>query len=197
MKESISKTNDIIEKHYRDIYKYCLAKLRGDEAAAADAAGDVIAAAQRSAEKLAAHPDPKGWLYKAARYCVKNVKRQQKRYRRRFVSFDPARLDPDPIESVLSRGRKRPAAEWEVYEDPPEGSELSDEDIEAIKESLLDSLEPGERDLIISRYEKGESLDELAERYGVSKDAVRMRIKRASVKLEELVKIYFENYRSF
>ena len=50
--------------------------------------------------------------------------------------------------------------------------------------------------MVIARFQEGVSPDELSKRLGISKDAVRMRIARISIKLIERTRIYFNNDRS-
>ncbi len=188
----------LFERYYEAVLSYCLAKLGGDEQAAADAAGDVFADAARKAELLSSHPDPEGWLFKAARCAVKTTAKKRARYRSRFVLFDPAALDSKAFDSdtELRRWEKRVTDAWR-FEDPELVRRFTDEQISELKSMLLSSLKDEERRLFSRRYEDGVSAKELAREYGISEAAVRMRLSRISAKVIARVKIYFDEDRSF
>ena len=109
----------------------------------------------------------------------------QRNYRNRFPLFEPK-----AIENLADRKNSRTPDEQLLTEE-----EFSDDEILSIKQEIIGSLPPHERELYRARFEEHVKLAELAERYGISKEAVGMRLTRISAKLREKVKIYFQNDR--
>ena len=196
--EDNSFIDELFSKHYEHIYDYCLAKLSGDEQAAADAAGDVFLSARKKADKLRDHPDPRGWLFLTARNRIRDVRKKRKRYRKRYILFDPLFVNTSRAESgtSLSWWEKRVVAALCAPDDYREESGFSESELIALKSAFLDGLSEEERKLFKERYENGLSLTELGKMYGVSEGAIRMRLSRITARLTERIKIYFQNDRA-
>jgi len=59
-------------------------------------------------------------------------------------------------------------------------------DMENIMFSLINNLPENERELLLLKYSKGESIDTLHSMYHISSSAVKMRLKRSKEKLNQL-----------
>ena len=189
--------NEAFEQHYRSLFSYCISCLDGDEQAAMDAVGTVFSIARSKADGLDRIRDIRRWLFTIARNTVRNVQRKRRTYRRRFVLFDPAGFDFSGrnTDSLVPAWEKRVLDAMTCYDSYRLEPEPSEELLAELKSFFLAGLSEEERKLFTSRYDEGVSLDELSKRYGISKDAVTMRIARITMKLTERIKIYFENYR--
>lgn len=185
--------NEAFEQHYKLLFRYCLSNLEGDEQAAMDAVDTVFTIARAKAESLDAVTDIKRWLLVTAKNTVKNIKRKQRRYSRRFILFDPADLNAKSFSknTRLTWWEKRVLSSWTAEDAGFDGGELSDKELAELKTRFLDTLSPEERELFCSRYEQGISTAELAVRYGRTQDAVRLRLSRISIKLTERIRAYF------
>ena len=183
MKEGSKTLNEIAEREYDALYKYCLKRSGGDE----QLAGECAAEAFLRAEKLGDppdHPNIAGWLRRTAGNVIHEKLRERKEYAKRNVSLeDLAERGEAPF-----FGRERVFIA-ELFESE---NDLDDEDIVRIKEEILGELPPGNRELIELFYEQKLPLGEIAERLGRSKDAVRVKLSRLTDKVTESVRRYFE-----
>ncbi len=189
--------NDAFEQHYDSLYRYCLSCLDGDEEAAMDAVGNIFTTARAKAEKLSRIRDIRRWLFTVARNSVRNVQRKRQTYRRRFILFDPGSFDfsGSSAETLVPFWEKRVLEAMTCFDTYDPDPEQTDEQIAELKSRFLSGLSAEERELFTSRYDERASLDELSMRYGISKDAVRMRIARITMKLADRIKIYFDETR--
>lgn len=183
MKEGSKTLNEIAEREYGALYKYCLKRSGGDE----QLAGECTAEAFLRAEKLGDppdHPNIAGWLRRTAGNVIHEKLRERKEYAKRNVSLeDLAERGEAPF-----FGRERVFIA-ELFESE---NDLDDEDIVRIKEEILGELPSGDRELMELFYEQKLPLSETAERLGRSKDAVRVKLSRLTDKVTEMVRRYFE-----
>lgn len=194
-----TRINEAFEQCYNSLFSYCFSSLEGDEQSAMDAVDTVFMIAKSKADGLDEIKDIKKWLFAIAKNAVRNIRRKQRRYAHRFILFDPATIDPEnytdgtSIRWWMDRAFSLQQAEEMKFD----GREMTDEEIDALKSKLLQTLSDDERALFCLRYDEGVTTKELVERYGKTPDAIRMRLSRISMKLTERIKIYFENERSF
>lgn len=196
--DSKSFIDSAFELHYDALFKYCLSKLDGDEHAAQDAVDSVYIAARSKEDELISHPDLRGWLYSAAYNTVKNVRRTRARYLKRHLLFDPASLSfigDDGTGAAKTKWENEILAAWAMEDRLPQGEEPDEGEIQRVKEQILSALTPEERELFRARFDEGVSSAELAARYSLSNQAVRMRLKRISAIVANRIKIYFEKRR--
>lgn len=183
MKEGSNTLNEIAEREYGALYKYCLKRSGGDEQLAGECAAEAFLRAERLGDPPD-HPNIAGWLRRTARNVIHEKLRERKEYAKRNVSLeDLAERGEAPF-----FGRERVFIA-ELFESE---NDLDDEDIVRIKEEILGELPPGDRELIELFYEQKLSLGEIAERLGRSKDAVRVKLSRLTDKVTESVRRYFE-----
>ena len=69
--------------------------------------------------------------------------------------------------------------------------ETDDMQIERAKEYVLSQLTKAEREVYTLRYESDLSVSEIAQKVGISEDAVRARLHRIKLKVEKLTKNIF------
>ncbi|MBQ1736242.1 MAG: sigma-70 family RNA polymerase sigma factor [Lachnospiraceae bacterium] len=197
--DSDTRINEAFERYYKVLFNFCLTKLEGDEQAAMDAIDTVFMIAKSKADGLDGIKDIKQWLFSTARNTVMNIRRVQGRYHRRFIPFDPGSFNTDNYGdgTKIQWWLHKVFSSWSTQEMEFCDQELTDEEIAELKNKFLQTLNGEERELFCSRYDDGVSTKELAERYGKTQDAIRIRLSRISMKLTERIKIYFENERSF
>ena len=196
---SDTRINEAFEQYYKGLFNYCFSSLEGDEQSAMDAVDTVFMIAKSKTDGLDEVKDIKKWLFAIAKNAVRNICRKQRRYNHRFILFDPATIDPENYTggTKIQWWVNRAFSSWQAEEIELDSREMTDEEITALKSKLLQTLSDDERALFCLRYDEGVSTKELAERYGKTLDAIRMRLSRISMKLTERIKIYFENERSF
>ena len=151
----------LVARHLSLVYSTCLREL-GSPPLAEDAAQVVFLLLARKARSLRAGPSLAGWLYKAARFVAKDVRKQEGRRR-------------SGEERVMSEVTYRP--EPFTPECPSMGS------VEPFLNDALSALKAGEREAILLRFIEGHTLAETGAALGVSEDAARMRVSRAVEKM--------------
>ena len=194
-----TKINEAFEQNYKGLFGYCMANLDGDEQAAMDAVDTVFMIAGKKADELDKVRDVKLWLMGFAKNTVRNIRRTQKRYKNRFLLFDPISASSECLAkgTALTWWEKRAYSLMVIEQELPGERRMTEEELGELKEKMLNTLSDEERELFRSRYDDGISTKELAARYGKTQDAVRAKLTRISVKLIDRIKIYFENQRSF
>lgn len=141
--ERMARAGEIIEEAYRayfkDVYKFVFRRIQNRQIAE-DIAHDVFCAALNKAEEFREHPEPKKWLMVCARNKLFELYRKMK-YR---VS--------ESLEAVSEL-------------------EAEDADYEKIELELtaLAILDEEEWELIKDYYLTGITIEELAEKYGITK----------------------------
>lgn len=182
--------NELFEKHYPRLLTYCTVRLKNDEQLGCDAADSVFFIASQKKERLEQHPDPEGWLFKTANNVIRDVRKKQRRTRKRYFT-----LDPSVLSATVDSFERGIRLEGVLSEEADHADELditvTDDEIEDIKEVILSSLRPEERELYELRFKKRLSVNELSSRYGISPAAVKMRLARIKLKITDKTKIYF------
>ena len=148
----------LVARHLSLVYSTCLREL-GSPPLAEDAAQVVFLLLARKARSLRAGPSLAGWLYKAARFVAKDVRKQEGRRR-------------SGEERVMSEVTYRPepfAPEWDR--------------VEPLLNDALSALKAGEREAVLLRFIEGHTLAETGAALGLSEDAARMRVTRAVEKM--------------
>ena len=148
----------LVARHLTLVYSTCLRET-GSPSQAEDAAQVVFLLLARKAKSLRAGPSLAGWLYKAARFVAKDVRKQEAR----------RRLREEAVMQEETHQQGPFAPEWEG--------------IEPLLNDALSALKPGERECVLLRFIEGHSLAETGEALGLSEDAARMRVSRAVEKI--------------
>ncbi len=148
----------LVARHLSLVYSTCLRET-GSPSLSEDAAQVVFLLLARKAKSLRAGPSLAGWLYKAARFVAKDVRKQEKRRRQ-------------GEERVMQEVTHRPepfTPEWER--------------VEPFLNDALSALKAGEREAVLLRFIEGHTLAETGAALGLSEDAARMRVTRAVEKM--------------
>ena len=148
----------LVARHLTLVYSTCLRET-GLPSQAEDAAQVVFLLLARKAKSLRAGPSLAGWLYKAARFVAKDVRKQEAR----------RHLREEAVMQEETRRQEQFAPEWEV--------------VEPLLNDALSALKPGEREAVLLRFIEGHSLAETGAALGLSEDAARMRVARAVEKM--------------
>lgn len=165
--------DELFSKHYYDLRKFCWALLINEDAAE-DCVQDVFLIAQEKAQMLMNHPYPLKWLMCTAKNLSRKRMRDDARRRKRLnivtVSEDIIQNIPDPhcVDDLF---------------------ELSDADIEKLAGIVLSFITDEEKELYELYYKQKLSTGAIAERLGITKSAVSMRLLR----LRRRVKSFSEN----
>lgn len=120
--------NEIAERYYNDIYKYCCVRL-DNEHAAKDCTQEVFLILYRKMDKLKLSENVRAWLYRTADNVMKNYRRKNKT----TVSLDDLNETTEdnysvetPFEDIISKN------EYELLD----SYYIKDEDIEHISKRL-------------------------------------------------------------
>ena len=151
----------LVARHLSLVYSTCLREL-GSPPLAEDAAQVVFLLLARKAKTLRAGPSLAGWLYKAARFVAKDVRKQEGRRR---------------------LGEERVMSETTHKQEPftPECPSIGS--VEPFLNDALSALKAGEREAVLLRFIEGHTLAETGAALGLSEDAARMRVTRAIEKM--------------
>jgi len=136
-------------RYARLVYSSCLRETR-EATLAEDAAQGVFLLMSEKAKGLVGHRSLAGWLYRAACLVSRNLVRSEERRRRREESYRA----PEPDDNA-----------WAAVE-----PHLHD---------AIDRLRPDDREAILLRYMREQSLAEVGEALGLSENTARMRVNRA------------------
>ena len=143
------------------IYTTCLREI-GDRTLAEDAAQGVLLLLSQKASALQGRETIAGWLYNAARYVARNVRKQE--HRRQMNESRAAHEAPGAL--------LPPAPENPLWEQ-----------IEPHLHVALNRLKPADREAVLLRFVQEQSLAEVGASLGISENTARMRIQRALEKV--------------
>jgi RNA polymerase sigma-70 factor (ECF subfamily) len=156
---------ELYHRYYKKVFQKCLS-LTKDNDEAFDLAQEALLKAFDKLKNFRGESTFSTWLYIIVhRYCLEALRKRNKRC---AISFQ------------LGSG--------EDTEDLIECDNTSQDqsDIENIMFSLINNLPENERELLLLKYSKGESIDTLHSMYHISSSAVKMRLKRSKEKLNQL-----------
>lgn len=148
----------LVARHLMLVYSTCLREI-GSPSLAEDAAQVVFLLLARKAKTLRAVPSLAGWLFKAARFVAKDVRKQEARRQQREQS----------VIQEMTHQQELPTPEWER--------------VEPLLNDALSALKPQEREAVLLRFIEGHSLTETGVALALSEDAARMRVSRAVEKM--------------
>lgn len=154
----------LFDDHEAAMREYCSRRL--DVSEANDCAAEVFLVAWRKIDRLPAGQDGLLWLYGVARNVVRNAERSRRRRSRLGVKLDAtATLPPaGPEQQTVRRAQD-----------------------ELVLQALA-SLKTDDRELLRLRTWEELSRSELAELFGISVEAVDMRLKRAMQRMARALK---------
>lgn len=142
---------------YDALYRY-VRRMAGLENMTEDIVQESYCAAYACWDKLAAHPNPVGWLYKTANYIANNIRRRKEHH---VVSLE------------MVRGTERALRVHDAY---------NMVEFELLLQNLLPQQES---DLLYRYYVEGYSGADIAVQLGISEENVRARLSRIRRKLRD------------
>lgn len=159
--ERIASDGEVIEAAYvayfEEVYKFVFRRI-GNETVTEDIVHDVFCAALNKMEEFRNHPEPKRWLMVTAKNKIRELYRKMKR--RSFETLD------------------------EIPEPAVEEPDYSEIELELTALAIIDKEE---WELIKDYYLIGITIRELAERYGITENNMRVRLHRLRVKLRKKI----------
>ncbi len=171
MKQKSNMPDDVVRAYYREIYRFCLSKLVRREDAQ-DITQDVFLTYCRKAPIDT--DDVRRWLYATALNKIRNETQKQKRR---------AQTQIDDADDYPAGGR------WD-YE-ITETDWVGDGRIEAKKQEILAKLTAEERALFFEIYDRRRKHAEIAKDYGISEQALNMRVFRLRRKIIRMIETAF------
>lgn len=151
---------ELLDRHRDRIWRLCY-RLMGNEADASDAAQEVFVRLFLNRSKFEGRSAFSTWLYgMGLRTCLSLRRGRSRRSRRESVVSD------FPFDAQSSGGNEQQAASasLDLYQ-------------------MLESLPEEDRALLILKHAEGYSYEEMAEMFGLSVSACKMRVSRAKEKL--------------
>lgn len=170
---SFERATEIANLYYNDIYHLCLSRLKKEENAA-DVTQEVFLVFQEKHNEL---DDDyiKAWLYKVADNKIKE----------QFRAI--AKREKELIYGTVFGSQTSTDILYEMEED----NNVTPEELEEKKKSILSSLSEKELELFEMVYTKHIEYKELAKVLNVSEGAVRTRVYRLNLKLKEKAAFIF------
>ena len=153
----------LYRENYEVVRRMACALLSGShlKSFAEDVAQEVFVDAHEQMETLKRHPNVRGWLMLTTKYKCFNLLRTRKKVQVIYIEDS----EMERMEDEHSAWRLQAALE----------THRSRKDVE---KALQENLSPREQTLFHQRYEEHLDCEQLAVRYGVGKEAMRLRIYR-------------------
>jgi RNA polymerase sigma factor (sigma-70 family) len=152
---------ELVRRHADLVYSAALRQV-GDPEAARDVAQSVFTDLAQKAGKLPGGTVLVGWLHRSTRYAALNELRSQRRRQQR-----------ERLAMELLEHPDAPATEWDQ--------------IRPVLDEALTGLGHADRDALLLRFFRNQSLADVGAALGVSEDAAQKRVTRALDKLRELL----------
>jgi len=153
----------LVERHYRMVYRACLRELR-DPGAAEDAVQAVFMILARKAGKIGTKKSVAGWLFQTALFVVSNMKRAERRRRKREKE----------VGEVRTMGvREEGESLWER--------------IAPLVNGAMARLGKKHREVVIRRFFEGKTYADLSRELGCSEDAAKQRVRYGLKKLRKIL----------
>ncbi len=165
----------LVEAYYGDIYKYAVFCLK-DGDSAGDIAQDTFVLAYKNIDKLKAHENPGGFIFRTAQNLIKNHKKQLYKRIMREISLDGAQMDIGDDKNSIESALDSNINEYEYITD------------------ILDELDDEKKRLYKMYYVDNIPMKEIADRLGVEYTSLRMKYVRLRRDIRVLVKEYAEKY---
>lgn len=143
--------------YFKDVYEYVVRRV-GNKAVAEDIAHDVFITALNRVEVFQDHPQKKGWLMVTARNKMKELRKK---------------MENNPVESL------------EEMQDV--GVEEADFEKVEFGLTMHKVIAEDEWELIKDFYLRGITIRELAEKYGITENAMTVRLYRLRKKIRERI----------
>ena len=154
---------ELYSRYFGKVYQKCITMTK-DEDAAFDLAEESLIKAFENLRGFRGQASFSTWLYTIThRHCLEAIRKQKK--------------------TVVDS-----ANELSEVEQPTTdlGDSIENEEQHTIMLALIDALPRPERELLLAKYTKGESIEQLQESYAASSSAIKMRLMRTKEKLNHL-----------
>lgn len=156
---------ELYSRYYKKVFQKCLSIVK-DHDEAFDLAQEAIMKAFDKLSSFRGESSFSTWLYIIThRYCLEALRKRNKRI---VINSD-------------SRFEEASGHLIEINDDSVDRNEM-----ENIMFTLINKLPETEKELLLMKYSKGESIDSLQAMYHISSSAVKMRLKRSKEKLNQL-----------
>lgn len=167
--KSEKQVNKLFEECYHEyrvkLFNYCLARLSGNREEADDCVQESFTLFYKKLKAGEEFEHPRAFLYRTAENFVKRQKEKNAKTLMRNVPIDDVEI----------------GAETEFFQ------RLEEIDFEAFAERLISCLSEKEKEIYSLRYIEKMSVEEMAERSGVSRPAMSMKLMRLRNKIKEIV----------
>lgn len=192
MTEKERRLNELAEKHYPSVLKYCLVKLKGDRQAASDCADEVFLRAAAEGDELLEHPDPRGWFFKTAINVLHEFKREEAKQKKLAAKLIARDLLFYIQPRFYTRELRFISEVWSVEADAF-APEMSDEELARVKEEVLGEFSEEDRKLIKLAVEQKLTTKQIAALQKRSEGAVRIKLSRLYDKLAVMIHDRFDD----
>lgn len=148
----------VIRQYYGDIYRFCFSRLINKDNVE-DVVQNVFVVLQEKSNELTPE-NLRSWLFNVAEKKLLEERREEVR-RSRFVDYDVELIAKDPLLT------------YEIVEES-----ISESEVDAIKERILQTLTPQERSLFEAIYEKRMKRKDVAKELEITENALNVRVFR-------------------
>jgi RNA polymerase sigma factor (sigma-70 family) len=154
---------ELYSRYFSKVYQKCLTMIK-DEDIAFDLAEESLIKSFENLKGFRGQSSFSTWLYTIThRHCLEAIRRLRKKA-------------SDSTEDLSEA--EQPSTDL--------GESNDSEEQHAIMMALVNALPKPERELLVAKYTKGESIEQLQESYAVSPSAIKMRLMRTKEKLNHL-----------
>ncbi len=158
---------ELLDRYRQRVWRICF-RLLGNEEDASDAAQEVFVRLFTARAKFAGRSKYATWVHAMAVNVSLTIRRGRGRRLRRV-----APTGQETLEQHADAGQ------------PAQSSEAKSVDTSIDLEQMLEILSEEERAMLIMKYVEGHQFDELAEMFGLSQSACKMRVRRACEKIRQ------------
>jgi len=152
------------------VYAKCISLLK-DETKAKDAMQDIFIKIFMNISNFGERSKFSTWVYSITyNYCIDWIRKQK---RNKSIFSDEMEKAPDQIDEV-------------------EDATLLEMEVSRLKK-VLEEIPPGDKAILLMKYQDGMSIKEIAEILSKTDSAVKMKIKRAKHKAKERYNVIFPN----
>ena len=156
---------ELYSRYYKKVFQKCQSLVK-DSDEAFDLAQEALIKAFENLKNFRGESSFSTWLYIIShRHCLEYLRKCNKKI---VKSMDYAAEDEATILA-------------ETYD-----NSMDRNDVENVMFSLINNLPAGEKELLLLKYSKGESIEALQYIFHLSASAIKMRLKRSKEKLNQL-----------
>ncbi len=167
--KSEKQVNKLFEECYAEyrikLFDYCLARLSGNREEADDCVQESFTLFYKKLKAGEEFEHPRAFLYRTAENFVKRQKEKNVKVLMRNVPIDDVEI----------------GTETEFFQ------RLDEIDFESFAKELISCLNEKEKEIYYQRYIQKMSVEEMAEKSGVSRPAMSMKLMRLRNKIKEIV----------